>query len=231
MSEFEVSRLDDPEPWDRQPAESQDDFLAFTAYRNLGPKRTLAQVARDLGVSAGSVSVLSADGNWVSRAAAWDFYQERIFQAEMAEYTREMARRHVELATDSLEALRAPVDALVRKLEQDPDVFMEAFDIKDLAKLMKLVQDSAKIMPSIMSAERLAAGQPTQISEHTENTNVNYGDAERIGEVLDVLRTTGVLTAVLGEGAAGEIVDAQVVEVDDDPTDDETDGVPLGAAS
>lgn len=228
MSEFEISRLDDPEPWDRHISESSEEYLAFVTYRNLGPKRTYAQVARDLGKTAGSISVMASEHAWSERAAAWDYYQEKIFQAELAEHTRAMARRHVELATESLEALRAPVDAMIRKLEENPDAFMEAFEIKDLAKLMKLVQDSTKIMPSIMNAERLAAGQPTSISEHTENQNLKYGDTQRIGEVLDVLRATGVLSALIGEGEAGEIIDAEIVEVDDDRPDSETDGLPTG---
>ena len=229
MSDFEISRLDDPEPWDRQPGEDSDTFYAFTAYRNLGPRRTLALVAKELGISAGKLSLWSADYKWSERTNAWDYYQEKIFQAELAEQTRQMARRHVELAETSLTALRAPVDALLAKLEADPDAFAEAFEIKDLAKLMKLVQDSTKIIPSIMNAERAAAGQTHQSSDRGESQNLNYGNTERIGEVLDVLRATGVLASLIGEGALGEIVDAQVVEMDDDRADDQADSLPTGA--
>lgn len=231
MSDFELTEMDDPEPWDRQLAETSDEYLAFATYRNMGPKRTFAQVARELSLSPGHIQKMAADHSWTERVAAWDYYQEKIFQAELAEHTRQMARRHVEMATSSLEALRAPVDALIRKMEQDPQGAMEAFDLVDLTKLMKMVQDSAKIMPSVMSAERLATNQPTEISEHTENRNINYGDSERLGEVIDVLRTTGVLASFLGEGATGEITDAEVVEVDDGDSDAEADSLSSGSSS
>lgn len=231
MTEFELSEMDEPEPWDRQLSETSDQYLAFVTYRNMGPKRTFAQVARELSLSPGHIHKMAADHSWTERTAAWDYYQEKIFQAELAEHSRQMARRHVEMATSSLEALRAPVDALIRKMEKDPEAAMEAFDLVDLTKLMKMVQDSAKIIPTVMSAERLATNQPTEISEHTENRNINYGDSERLGEVIDVLRTTGVLASLLGEREAGEIIDAEAVEMDDDYSDAEADSLPSSSPS
>jgi hypothetical protein len=226
MSEFEISALDDPEPWDRQLAETSEEFLAFVTYRNMGPKRTFAQTARELTLVPGHVNKMAADHSWSERVAAWDYYQERIFQAELSEYSRQMARRQLELTERTLRALRAPVDALIARMEAEPEQLMTEFSLTDLTKLMKMVQDSSKIIPSLMSAERLATNQPTNITEHNEFHNVNYGDAERIGEVLDVLRSTGVLAAILGEGATGEIVDAQVVEMDDGDSDAEADSFP-----
>ena len=233
MSDFEITALDEPEPWDRQLQETSDQFLAFTTYRGFGPKRTYAQTARDLGLQPGSISKMAADHRWKDRVVAWDFYQDRIFQAEIAEHTRMMARRHVEMAEESLVALRAPAQAMVKWMEENPDEVDAAFgvngdDKKAAARLLRQVQDSSKIYPSIINAERLAVGSPTDITEHTEN--INYGDAERIGEVLDVLQATGVLDAILGKGEGGEIIDAEIVGVDDDQTDDQADGLSAGAA-
>lgn len=231
MSDFELTGLDDPEPWDRQITETSEQYLAFVTYRNMGPKRTFAQTARELSLSPGHVNMLATDHSWTERVAAWDYYQEKIFQAELAEHTRQMARRQLELAERASRALRAPIDALIHRMESDPDALMQEFSLTDLTRLMKMVQDSSKIIPSLMSAERLASNQPTEITEHTENRNVNYGDSERIGEVIDVLRTTGVLASLIGEGAAGEIIDAEAIEVDDDYADSEADGVHAGPSS
>lgn len=230
VSQYELLGLDDPEPWDRQIAETAEEYLAFVTYRNMGPKRTQAQTARELTLSAGHVSRLAADHSWNERAMAWDFYQEKIFQAELAEYSRQMARRQLELVDRSMRALRAPIDALLTRLETEPEVTMQEFSLTDLNRLMKMVQDSSKIIPGLMAAERLATNQPTNITEHTENQNLNYGDAERIGEVLDVLRSTGVLASILGEGATGEIVDAEAVEVDDGEANSQADSLPSSAA-
>ncbi len=231
MSEFEITALDEPEPWDRQLQETSDQFLAFTTYRGLGPKRTFAQTARDMGLHAATVAKMAEDHHWKDRIIAWDFYQDRVFQAEITEHTRTMARRHVRMAEESLKALQAPVEAMNKWMEENPEEAASAFaatDPKTAARLLKQVQDSSKIYPSIINAERLAVGQPTDVTEHTEN--INYGDAERIGEVLDVLQATGVLDAILGKGEGGEIVDAEIVGVDDDRADDETDGLSAGAA-
>lgn len=230
MSDFDLVSVDDPNPWDQQPREPSDAFHAFTVYRNLGPKRTYSAVSKQLGVSSATTSLWATDYSWRDRTTAWDFYQDRIFQAEIAEYTRQMAKRHMESANDALIALQAPVRALLDKFTADPEALIEEFGTKDLMKLMRLAQDSIKIMPALMNAERLASGQPTQISEHTETQNINYNDSQRIGEVLDVLRDAGVLAAFTSEGSAGEIIDAETIEVDDGGSELETDGLSPGAA-
>lgn len=229
VSEYEITKLDDPDPWDRLLQETSEEYLAFVTYRNMGPKRTLAQTSRELGISGGKVSIMKAEHRWDERVVAWDYYQEKIYQAELAEYARQMARTQLEVAQEAMRAVRAPIQALMRKIEANPDLLDEAFEPKDITKLMKLVHDSAKIIPALMNAERLATHQPTEITEHTENRNINYGNTERIGEVLDVLRTTGVLSSILREGETGEIVDAEAVEVDDDPSDIEADSLPPGS--
>jgi hypothetical protein len=231
MSEFEITQLDDPEPWDRQRGEPSDDFLAFTTFRNMGPKRTKAQVARELGLTPGTVSQIALENRWDNRVVAWDYYQERIFQAELAELQRQMAHEHIGMTEDALKALRAPIDSMLAKLDDDPDAFTDAFSPKDLLKLMKAVQDSAKLLPSIMNAQRLATNQPTSISEHTENQNIHYADAERLGEVVDVLASTGVLDAIVGAGTPREVIDAEAVEVDDGGSDAEADSLPAGTSS
>ncbi len=229
VSEYEITNLDDPDPWDRLLQETSEEYLAFVTYRNMGPKRTFAQTARELGISAGKVSIMKAEHRWDERVSAWDYYQEKIYQAELAEYSRQMARTHLEIAQEAMSAVRAPIQALISKIETNPDLLEEAFEPKDLARLIKLGQDSAKILPGLMNAERLATHQPTEISEHTENRNINYGNTERIGEVLDVLKSTGVLASILREGEVGEIVDAEAVEVDDDRADIEADSLPPGS--
>lgn len=226
MSEHAVNRLDDPEPWDRQLQEKADEYMAFTVYRNMGPSRTFAQTARELSLSPSTISAYAHTHNWADRAAAWDYYQEKIFQAEMAEHTRTMAKIQIQMAREALESIRAPIAAINQKMAMDPTGTLQELSKLDITKLMRLAQDSAKVIPQLMAAERLAVGQPTSISQSTEVVNVNYSDTERIGEVLDVLRATGVLDAILGAGEAGEIVDAEIVEVHDDLSDNETDSLP-----
>lgn len=225
-SEYDLVALDDPNPWDQRRDESSNAFHTFTAYRNAGPKRKKGTTAREMGVTAGTISMWSADYDWSSRVQAWDYYQDRIFQAEIAESQRETARRHAKLSSDALTALRTPVRALLERMETDPDAVLAEFGAKDLMKLMRVAQDSIKIMPALMGAERLALGQPSEVTERNETHTVNYNDAQRIGEVLDVLKDAGVLDAFLASGGAGEIIDAEAVEMDDGGAVLETDSLP-----
>lgn len=224
-SEFALVAVDEPEPWDKQIKEGSTAYYAFTVYRNLGPKRTYAAVARSIGVSPQTVSKYADQYDWQSRAEAWDFYMDRIFQAELAERQRHLAKHQFEMAQDALKALNAPIQALLTRMEADPAGVASEFGAKDLAKLMKIAQDSIRLMPNLMTSQRLALGQPGEISERRETHTVTTNDSERIGEILDVLHQVGALDAFTGEGEVGEIIEAEVVEMDDGGAVAQTDSV------
>ena len=226
ISEYALSAVDEPEPWDRQPKESATDYHSFVVYRNMGAKRSYSATARTIGVTPGNMGKRAHKFDWRSRAEAWDYYMDRIFQAELVERQRLLARTQFEMAEKALVALNAPVEALLTKMETDPEATMAEFGAKDIARLLKMSQDSIRLMPATFSAQRLALGQPTDITERTENRNINYSDPQRIGEVLDVLHEAGVLDAFVNKGEAGPIIDAEVVEVDDDRSDTEADSLP-----
>ena len=227
-TELSLVAMDEPETWDRQLGESSEAYAKFTIFKNLGPRRTQAAVARSLGHnSQNSISKTAIQYNWKERAADWDFYIDKIQQAEIAELQSRLAKEQFDLATAALQAAHLPVLALLDRMETDPEAVMAEFGAKDLAKLLSMAQDSIRLFPNLRAAQRLALGQPTEISERTENINVNYDDSKRIGEVLDVLNEAGVLDAFVGKRSPGEIIDAESVEVDDDGHDrqPETDSV------
>lgn len=226
ISDYALKAVDDPELWDRQPDESAIEFHSFTVYRNLGVKRTYSATARTLGVDSSNLSKRANQYNWPKRAEAWDYYMDRIFQAELVERQRLLAKTQFEMAEKSLLALNAPVEALLTKMEVDPEGTMAEFGAKDIAKLLKMSQDSIRLIPTVFAAQRLSLGQPTDITEKTETRNINYSDPQRIGEVLDVLHEAGVLDAFIDSGETGPIIDAEVVEVDDDRPDIEADSIP-----
>jgi len=207
--------MDEPEPWDRQLGESSDAFARFVIFRGLGPRRTQAAVARSLGLHPTSVASMFTEHNWKQRAEDWDYYIDKIRQAEMAELQSRLAMEQFDFASDALKAANAPVKALLDRMEKDPEAVLAEFDTKDLTKLLKMAQDSIRLMPNLLAAQRTALGQPTEISERTETLNVNYNDSKRIGEVLDVLNEAGVLDAFVGKGEPGEVIDAEDVEVVD----------------
>jgi hypothetical protein len=124
-----------------------------------------------------------------------------------------------------MEAINAPIEGLLARMESDPETVIGELGAQNIAKLLGQVQKSAALLPTLMSSERLTVGSPTEISQHTETRNVNFTDSQRIGETLDALREAGVLDAFLSTGEIGEITDAEVVEVDDGGPDAEAIGV------
>lgn len=223
-TESELVALDELEPWEKRPEEEQRDYLLFCIYRNMGPSRTYAATAREARVSASTISHLANTHDWNVRSDAWDFYMDRVFQAEMAERQRIMAREQMRVAQEALEVLQIPVQAMRQKVIDDP----EALTGKDAGKLMKIAQDSIRLMPSIMEAERRSVSQPSQPGKNLESENINYGDAERIADVLSILKNIGVLDAFVNSTGVGEIIEAEVVEVDDDRPDTEANRLPPG---
>lgn len=223
-SEYALSTLDELNPWDQQPNESSKDYYPFCAYRNLGPKRTYAAVARDIGLSPAVIRKLATQYSWNDRTTAWDFYQDRIFQAELAERTRVMAKKRADTIDRALEAVNAPIEGMLARMKDDPEGTMDEIGAQNIAKLLNQVQQSARLLPTLINTELTIMGQPTQITEHTETQNVNYNDTQRLSDTLDALKESGVLDAFLTTGASGEIIDAEVVEVDDDGPDPEANG-------
>lgn len=104
--------MDDLQPWDRQPNESSKAYGAFVTYRDMGPERSLEQVAHTLGKSTTIMSRWSAAHNWVSRSAAWDSMPGRKVAEAHAEMAARIAAQHEDLATALMAKLRKNVELL-----------------------------------------------------------------------------------------------------------------------
>jgi hypothetical protein len=79
-----------PKPWERQPQEPAQAYAKFSYYLQLGPGRSLGQVAQAFGISPQRVRELSARWRWTPRAAAW--------QTEVARRRREQERAQAQAA-------------------------------------------------------------------------------------------------------------------------------------
>jgi hypothetical protein len=90
--------LRQPQPWERQPRETEQAWEAFRTYRDLEPPRRNADVARRLGKAEAVMSRWSRRHRWHERVAAWENEQDREFRATMAAERREVVRRHVRVA-------------------------------------------------------------------------------------------------------------------------------------
>ncbi|MFC1705778.1 hypothetical protein ACFL59_03025 [Planctomycetota bacterium] len=84
--------------WERARGETAKAHQAFLVYRDMGPGRSLAKVAQELGKSKALMDRWSARWRWVSRVAEWDAHQQRLLRDEQEAARRRMARRHARIA-------------------------------------------------------------------------------------------------------------------------------------
>src|SRR5690606_41704802 len=68
------------EPWEQQPGETDTQYGQFTVYRDLGPGRTIAKVARELDRDPAHLRKISSVRLWPQRATAFDRHREQARQ-------------------------------------------------------------------------------------------------------------------------------------------------------
>lgn len=217
-------------PWDRLPNETDYMWDLFTHYRESGLQRSLPKTAQyvidhdlrrrdnnpkrpDKPDNEFTVSDYSNKFKWQSRCLAYDNEQERLYQLARSEAIREMVDRHEEVIENAISGLMAPIEALNRAMSEDPE-FINSLSKTDAKKLIDLSNRAARTIPSLMAAERLARGMPTEIvGGVVEHQVVVSVERNQIGQVLAALGQAGVLDVGIPGGDAGEIVDAEVVDV------------------
>src|SRR5262245_44078808 len=87
-----------PALWERQRGESRRAFAAFGAYRDYGPRRSLAKVARKIGKSTALLERWSRRWAWVRQATAWDDTCDARRLDAAGRAMDEMAERHASVA-------------------------------------------------------------------------------------------------------------------------------------
>lgn len=81
------------QPWDKRPQEGFKPHRAFKVYLDLGDRRSLTQVAHDVGVTLTMVRRWSADWDWVARTDLWDIHISAIKQEQKEKVAREVSER------------------------------------------------------------------------------------------------------------------------------------------
>lgn len=135
-------------PWDRQPGENAKPFEAFVIYRDLGPGRSLPQVAEKLGKSATLIERWSAANDWVKRATAWDAEQDRIARQEQLDEIVKMRKRHAKIAEKALDKVSQALDMV------DPEHLSNA--------------DISRLMETASKLERLSRGDVGDVIEERD---------------------------------------------------------------
>lgn len=205
------------EPWTRKENETEKAWGYFEHFRDAGPERTFVGTAKHFGLHEAFVSKIAAKYRWRDRALAWDRHMDRVYRISVQRAVREMAQRHASQVVESLGVLALPFQAIQRKLEENPD-FLDELAGTDIRRLFDMALRSGKILPMLMSAERLARGMPTEIVQaEGEVRHVHeLREADPIAAVLSILERNRLLPGGGRTGGSGEVVDAEVVEMDDD---------------
>lgn len=109
-------------PWDQRDGEEDKSYTAFLAYVQLGYRRSLSKLAKQLGYdNPGQLKHWSAEFAWVERAAAYD--RDPISRA-----LEEQAQRRAEIEARKL---RARLDLQERLLDRSDKLFDSLFNLAE----------------------------------------------------------------------------------------------------
>jgi hypothetical protein len=179
-------------PWEKQPGESAQSYSAFREYLLMGPARSTAKVARRLGKSKALIDRWSSRDQWVARVETFEAEASRKQDEALVDELAERSRRQAELATEALEAMAAPSLELMRRLKKNPKL-LEKLDVD---QLLTVAATTARAMPRVQSAERLARGQsttnvgghrggPLEIDETNKSARARADAERRVKDMTD----------------------------------------------
>ncbi len=221
-------------PWDQQVEESDFFYGLFLQFRDQGLGRAIVAGwrwyrAEKLGrANEKSYYEYAKAQDWRERARLWDQYEEAQYQLARGIARREMAERHEEKIGEAIDAIVVPFEALTVAMKDDA-FLLQLVNMKP-ARLIDITNRAARALPSLMSAERLARGEATEIVAGTIEVNhqVTIG-RDQIAEILGVLDQAGALTDGFPDSEFVEIDDAEVVDVYPVSTDSDGDEERAGA--
>lgn len=142
-----------PDVWSKQPAETEEAWLAFRAYRDMVPdERKISHAATR------STPVLSRwyrDHNWQQRVDAYDKHFDKI---NVDERERIYRRKAKEIAIDHMLMLANARELVKRELQKYVDASRE-HNMHGLVKMKEL----QGLFDMVVKLDRLVRDQPTEI--------------------------------------------------------------------
>lgn len=163
-----MSKAKIPEPWEQQPEESPEAWLAFRAYRDMPPNER--QIRRAGTAPATTLSRWYRDHNWRQRVLAFDAVFDRIRVEERETVFRKSAR---DMEIDHIVALADLRDLFTREVSKLNEASRNSPEMPGLIKPGELI----KMAEVVIKLERLARGQTTE--------NVGTTDLDLSGLTLD----------------------------------------------
>lgn len=196
-------------PWDRQPDETERQWIAFKLFRDSGEGRTLVSVAVALHSGhTGKVTEWARERNWWDRVRAYDRHLDHIAQREAAKARRDMVRRHATMANNALDALSAPLVELAERLKGPLPADLKAMSTP---QLLALVTKSASAMRDLVGVERTSRGVPAEILEPVPTDGESTSDvpAAPMFRVLTPEEVAEIRRGVAEKEAKSEMLPAE----------------------
>jgi hypothetical protein len=196
-----IELVADREPWLRQPREKDKAWVAFQAFLNMDPPRSVMRLAETDGRPLQMFYNWSSVNRWTERSIHYDGMLQRAADVALVEQRKEMNKRHAALA----KAMSSKVAARIQTLQP------EDLSAGELARWLQV----------IAMVERLALGESSgmapdvqvnvgvNVDQHTEEVVFDIG---HIGEVLDRLSARGIVPR--------PVIDVRPVGPDDPQADE-----------
>lgn len=148
------SRASPRQPWEQQPTETARAYQGFLAYRDVGPDRSIAETARQLGKSAPLLYRWSRQHRWAERSYAWDLECRRAEETALQEARQQALQRQ---AQDADRLQRLAMAKLGRLVRRDPDSGELALDpevsVQDAVRIYKLGLDIERSLVATDAAD------------------------------------------------------------------------------
>ena len=149
--------------WEKRKTETMRAFDAFVLYRDMGPRRTLLLVSKEIKKHPRQCEQWSAKHAWIKRAEAWDGEQDRVGRLAELKEIEKMRKRQTQLAL-SMQNLGA---LNLKKLLIQAEKAKKNGDPLDPDIVIKLIKEGAAL-------ERLNRGEPNEIVQTTIEDEIDY---------------------------------------------------------
>lgn len=168
-------------PWERQPNESPEAYLAFSHYRDDREFRRIRKTCAELGKPRSTVSSWSSPDrhNWLKRCAAFDKFEDEERQKAQRREIRRMHARHAKHAVSAIEAASHVIEKL-RPSDKNPE--------PDKMKH----RDAIRLLDVGVRIERLSRGEPDTIQKTEGEMRVTNVDDKR-ASMVKLLEDPGAL--------------------------------------
>lgn len=162
---------DSPPIWERLPKEASKSYEYFKHYRDQGSHRLIQATAKHFKKSYTHLRAVSSRNNWAERVRAYELHLERVEFEAKKKVIQDMSERHAKSAAAISGMLMLPVNALGERLKNMPQETKRLEEVST-EKLIRMVVDSARVMPAIVNTERISRGEPTIVTQNDTSTTI-----------------------------------------------------------